>query len=358
MNIDNQKPQRDVSLDALKGYLIILVVLGHLSLANFFGSYPDSKHYLTIRSVLDTEKIYYYHMPLFLAIGGLFVRPFSLDVLRSTAIAVLVPYFAFAFAVALVFDPVGDLTKIAERAGPVLMGNNFYLKSILWFLPALFCCRILVSLWLLIPKGKVHRRALVLLAVVWALYFWQTAQIHQIHIAGRIPFGIDIALYLMPLLLLLRFGYAGGWIARVPWYAWALGAVAGYIAITVFEPVKMYNYRVDLSNYNMPVTIAGVAGFFLLSVSVFGLFQKFGSMPPVRFLAFFGTFSFPIYLLHDQFMYGTLVQMIQSGGGSISAWHATGWALGACVAGIILPIVLSKIVMRMSNDFRLIGFVR
>lgn len=77
--------QRDISLDSLKGLLIILVVLGHL--LGEFGQ--DSLSYYT------RAYIYTFHMPLFVLISGYFTRIKSTISFYKGIVKILIPLVFF-----------------------------------------------------------------------------------------------------------------------------------------------------------------------------------------------------------------------------------------------------------------------
>ena len=76
--------KRDLNLDSLKGFLIVLVVYGHFP----FEYFSIEKSGFLINTI---ALVYFFHMPLFLAVSAIFVKP-SYDRLINRAALILLPY--------------------------------------------------------------------------------------------------------------------------------------------------------------------------------------------------------------------------------------------------------------------------
>lgn len=88
---DNANKQHRIEIiDQIKGILIILVIIGHVSLEK-------------IENSILRETIYFFHMPLFFAITGFFIKETIKDmpiskILKKYKDSILIPYFiAFIF---------------------------------------------------------------------------------------------------------------------------------------------------------------------------------------------------------------------------------------------------------------------
>ena len=325
---------RDPSLDALKGLLLVCVVIGHFPTSqagiNPFGPLP--------------EWVYFCHVPLFLALSCLFVAPFSLSQLGRRARPLLVPYLvwvALSHPQRLVQEPLALLRDAA-------LGNWASLHSILWFLPALFTLNLLVSLG---RRGRAWRADLALL-IPGALAFLAAPALARHH--ARIPFGLDVAVYLLPFVAAMdqvwkrRQALAGPW--RLPA---ALAALAlGGTVIRFCERVKTHSEfarRVDFAQFSVPETWAGYLGLCLMGAALVLLASH---LPCRRLLAAAGRCGMPIYLLHYPLLWA-LTRTIGIAGES-RTWL---FVYGVTVTGLViaLAMLVAQGLSRLSPRFALLG---
>ncbi len=172
---------RNNSIDIAKGILIFLVVLGHA---------PEG-------SAALHKYIYWFHMPAFFIISGLFLREtFCLkEEVKKKALRLLVPYAVFS----LVLGTVDRHGNILKQAVGTLMGGNGNITSYTfpyYFLIVLFLATVLIYV---ARKYSSH---------VWA---WLTAGYVAAHaqtwfvapgVLGWIPWNADMALCVGLLILL------------------------------------------------------------------------------------------------------------------------------------------------------------
>ena len=117
---------RNHNFDAVKGYLIFLVVVGHIVVDNVADN--DFK-----------AAIYFFHMPLFLAVTGYFVRAKTLHlsivgILKKYELSLLKPYIlAYSVYTALAWLVLVDDLTLEQIALSILY--PFYH---LWYVPAIF----------------------------------------------------------------------------------------------------------------------------------------------------------------------------------------------------------------------------
>lgn len=137
---------RNECFDILKGVGILAVILGHSLIPNYFRNF-----------------IFAWHMPLFFMISGYFYKPSSLTLsIKKNLRGLIVPYIftaiaLFIFTVVSVNigykepkwyeEVVNSLVAIVYGAGSQDLpnGGNYYVGAI-WFLLALFWCRITFNL--------------------------------------------------------------------------------------------------------------------------------------------------------------------------------------------------------------------
>lgn len=152
----------------LKGFLIVLVVLGHVIGAGRYMTNGIAKE------VLEKlyECIYSFHMPAFFIIAGMcWHRSEFKSYCKKKAFRLLVPYFvfgvlsiiiyAFVFGYDIWWQPVISLL----HAGAWPAGAGFKANSVLWFLPCMFSV-LMVYWWLDMLLPKKWQQLAILLALV------------------------------------------------------------------------------------------------------------------------------------------------------------------------------------------------
>ena len=320
------KPQRHQGLDGLRGVLIVAVIIGHFPTSgghiNPFGPVP--------------EWLYFFHIPLFLALSCLFAKPFSATQLKARAWQILLPY-ALWVALTSPREFLGQPLRLLQDAA---MGNYAHIPSILWFLPALFTSNLLVALWRRAcdagPGARIPLCAgLMLLSLATFLFAPRLALGHP-----RIPFGLDVALFLLPFFWVIDQVWR-----RRQWLADKLGGVlvpAALLALPLggglvrsFERVKThsaYARRVDFAQFSVPETLAGYLGMTLMAGA---LLLLAGRLRWPRWLAAVGRASMPIFLLHYLLLFG-LTRCIGWAG------ESRGWLLlyGLAVIGLIIALAM------------------
>jgi fucose 4-O-acetylase-like acetyltransferase len=299
----------------------VAVIIGHL---------PGGVHGVHPFGALP-EWIYYIHIPLFMAVSCLFVSRFTWRKTGSRALRILVPYgiwFALSHPWRLLFAPAGLL-------GDGLMGNWTHLQSILWFLPALFTANVAMALWRRLESRGLWVRVLLdagtmQLSLFAFLFAREVARLHD-----RIPFGLDVVIFLLPFLLAMgrvwrlrpALARLGG--ALAPLALLALGL--GWALVRFCEDLKChggFQRRVDFAQFTVPERLPGYLGMLLMGAALLLLADR---IPFRRLWAALGRFSMPIYLLH----YPLLVALRHAtglAGDSRLALLAIGMALTALAA--------------------------
>jgi fucose 4-O-acetylase-like acetyltransferase len=287
---------RDNGLESLRGFLILCVVLGHLPTAELFAGREGAA---AAQLWAWVPWVYSFHIPAFLALSCLFVPVWSWRWLGKRALLLLLPYLFWLARPTLLSDPVGDLGRLYDAQKALPYGNWAWNHSILWFLPALLACNAVVALLLRLPGPGAWIAAL----SGAALLRWQIDAVMAAHVAGRVPYSADVAVYFAPLFLAARALYRRreSLKALPPWVALAVFAV-GVALVQVFEPVKthtVFHWRIDLAQFSVPVTVLGIAG---CSLAVLGLLGAFAGRAGIRWLAWLGHRSMPIYVMHYYFL--------------------------------------------------------
>jgi len=338
---------RHAGLDALRGLLMAAVVIGHFPTSrlgvNPFGALP--------------EWLYFFHIPLFLALSCLFVKPATLARTWARARQLLVPY-GFWFILA---QPRQALDHPLALLGDAAMGNWSHVHSSLWFLPALFTANLLVAL----GRTRAGRRnwagpGLGVLGIA--------AFLGAPHLANRhpwIPFGADVALFLLPFVWGIGQVWrhraaicarAGAWLLPAALAALALGGLLARLC----ERVKTHSEfarRVDFAQFSVPETMPGYLGMFLMAAALVLLAHRLEHAPGAavrRCLEAAGQASLPIYLLHYPLLF-VLTRTIGVAG------EARGWlllyGLAVTVLVLALPMLLAWGLGRLSPRFALVGLL-
>jgi fucose 4-O-acetylase-like acetyltransferase len=286
--------ERHASLDALRGLLIVSVVMGH---------FPSTPTGVSPLGELP-DWIYYIHIPLFLALSCLFVKPITRELVRRRAVQILVPYAVWM----VLTEPVRAVSDPKTFAWELLFGNWDHVRSPLWFLPALFTLNVWMMVWRWAcssPAASFSRtgvRGLMVVLSVGAFVGGQTLALHHMHI----PLGLDVAPFLFPFVLLIdrvwrtrsRLQAMKRW-----WMALAVAMlVLGGVVIRFVEEPKEYCFfgrRVDFAQFSVPEKVPGYLGMCVMGVALFVLALR---LPPPRWLQAVGRASMPIFLMHYALM--------------------------------------------------------
>jgi fucose 4-O-acetylase-like acetyltransferase len=327
--------KRDLNLDSLKGFLIILVVYGHMPFE--FFSIEKSSLLSNIGSF-----IYFFHMPLFLGVSAIFIRPSYEWLIKRTSL-ILVPYvFWFFYNHRMMFreDPDGFFTKL-------FMGNWASLESIFWFLPALFSLNVLVFLFY---KENIFIKFILIISSL--LLFVFSSKIMLMH--SFIPFGVDVALYIFILTYLMRLLYENrNLIEKLSIPLLMIMILISSLLMFYFEPIKTHTQwysRIDLAQFSVPITIVGYISFIILNLSIFLFFLKIKSN---QILALVGTYSFPIFLMHLMILY-KLPLLFKFDNNIYNLF----FMVVTFILSIVVPIIFSKVLMKISEKFKYIGLVK
>lgn len=133
---------RDFIVDEMKGFGMILVIIGHMSICKDLNLW-----------------IYSFHMPLFIFVSALYIKDFSRDELRKKINRLLLPFIVFSLLSWLCYTILTYLyypEQFSEQLKKIvyilaLTGQNgcsIWNKGnvTLWFLPCLFLC--IIAYWL------------------------------------------------------------------------------------------------------------------------------------------------------------------------------------------------------------------
>lgn len=327
--------KRDLKLDSLKGTLVITVILGHISFASF--NLVEPAIYKVIRSF-----IYFFHMPLFLAVSTLFIKE-SKQWFFDRAKIILIPYF-FWFLFQNRNLLIDDVLQFIIN---LFIGNWSSTKSIIWFLPSLFLLNLIVYYF---KRSKsFYKNSLFVFSLVAFLLSTKIIEIHEF-----IPFGIDVALYMFVLTYFIGILYKKKYLFdKINSITIIIAIIFSSIMLFYFEPIKTFtkfHAIIDFAQFSVATTFIGYISFIVLNMSIFILFFK---IPHISFLSLIGKYSFPIFLIHLMVL-SKIPMQIEFENPFVNIF----FLVIVVVLSIVFPVILSKSLMRISANFKYIGLVK
>lgn len=323
----------------MRGFLILCVVVGHTPLGYLTAS--DPKLFGLPLYYFSVQVIWFFALPLFIAISCLYIQPLSLAYSAKRALAILVPYVLYLVLQqwpALTQNPLGWLRMAA-------WGNFSSLQSIIWFLPALYLCNIAAAA-IVKHEGSVGfglaLSGVALLSIATAPW---VASVRDL-----LPFGINLALMMLPFVFVLRLVERRrevlSYISRRACLIFTVGAAG---CLFVLEPEKLTNpwrNKIDLAQYSIPSTPVNYLLWMMVALGVF-LFFRFR---PISFLRFLGIYSMPIYLLHYEVIKLALEYKLPE---KIGAGFGQAASVIACA--IFFPALIGVGARRLSPRLKFVG---
>lgn len=161
-----KRPNRDITIDALRGLAIVMVVIGHAIVQggtlNTGG--PDrilvyDRVWLLVRDASNPllSLAYSFHIPLFAFVSGFVLWRHSLPPLSVQIIgrirSLAIPYFAWFIVIySLHRDFFGSITEFMLAL--LAVATNITAPGALWYLYTLFGCSLVVLLLARLPKSE------------------------------------------------------------------------------------------------------------------------------------------------------------------------------------------------------------
>ena len=295
---------RDTSLDAVKGFAIVLVMLGHCIVKNNMVDAAGDPYVYDIIKAIE--------MPLFIMISGYLAGLSSkmnsikeaLTVIKKRAVSYLVPFFVWIFLSNLlsgVFTPIKALKDVL-----------FHLDWGLWFLMTLFIFTVLILIADCFPK---FWQWAVFLIFAYGLFLLQSRSGNTFlspHLSIRyMPYytlGFLVSRYLLPLRekenkLLIKLTEK-----NVLWCLWGISLVGFVYLIIGFDMVTVHSPLELLAQMT-----ASLLGSFVCFFGIYQLYEykkkkqtidntskaEFHKTP---FLSRVGLYTLEIYVLHFRFV--------------------------------------------------------
>lgn len=228
------------------------------------------------------------------------------------------------------------------------MGNWSTLSSIIWFLPTLFSLNLLFFIFN--KSNKLFKYSLITLSFCSFLFASELVEYHY-----NIPFGIDVAMYLFLVSFLIKLIYENKEIIlnKINYFTLLLVLVLSSMLLFIYEPLKthtQWHSIIDFAQFSVATTYIGYLSFVILNICIFVFFLK---LKANKYFQYIGIYSFPIFLLHLIILY-RLPNYISFENSTFSVL----FLIVALIASIFLPIIISKILMKISNKFKYIGMIQ
>ena len=152
------KPARIEELDYLKGILITLVVLFHLT-------------YFATEYTLAKQFVYTFHMPAFLVISGWLMNiEAPLPRFGRMITKILLPYIVFESGYIVISALKMVAVPIAELNVSTFL-YHFFISPVgpYWFLHTLIICAVVYKLWHTIFASSTRKQAIAMVLTIWVL---------------------------------------------------------------------------------------------------------------------------------------------------------------------------------------------
>jgi fucose 4-O-acetylase-like acetyltransferase len=280
---------RNHQIDNLKGFAIIIVVLGHAIQASFAN----------FDSNLVFNYIYSFHMPLFMFLSGYVLYGKDINLLKriKTLVIPFVSWGVLQFFINLLYGR-------SEQFLPYVAKLIYIPDRGLWFLWALFLNTCYLKLILYFANHEVKYADLIVLMAGYLLL-------------ERIPtgaFGIGLVKWYF---LFFSLGYLTPkyWtgVLKNPYFRWIsviLFIILGYFWRRIGSPLGWDQLTVFLTTYHVASLIPHLMYIYTHGMPIVGIAASFGIIPDnignhlLRIINYLGRQSFEIYVVHQNLLFG------------------------------------------------------
>lgn len=321
-------------VDVTKGFLMILVVIGH---------YPGELDFPL------AKYIYWFHMPAFFILSGLFFKPAMEKGLMKAAIhkrfmQLIVPYLFFLTSITLIRYgmEIGsgnfNLSWYLNDVWTLVVGGRFVRGAygVFWFVTTLFFTY-LFFLWL--TKTFNRTKQFVLLAIFYVIAHFES--IVAMHVIGGKPseaaqsipmlWNLDVALMAVVY-------FAIGYYLKDLWMQvtkrWMIAGVVVSVTAVLLNSVGIIDYRLSMKFLRYDHFILDLAIPLSFTIVLIGVFQRLTARMSLGWLRKVEQHSLSIMYLHifadiilnDYFTYGLI---------------------GFTAIGLFIPIVVSILINKL-----------
>lgn len=320
-------------VDAAKGLLMIFVVIGH---------YPVKldQPWITF--------IYWFHMPAFFILSGLFFKPVPqneriLPYVKKRFMQLMIPYFFFLIVITALRYILAiashnfTLNYLRQDVFDLLLGGRFAGGSygVIWFITTLFAAYIL---FLLITRYFKPIVQIIIVAIFYAIAQWEgqyvenlPGTIKEASLTIIIPWNLDVALLAV---VYLGIGYyLRRFIKEIHWALW--------IASTLFITYHMYltwhdrfDYHLSLKFIRYGEPIYDLLIPFTFVISILGIIQWITKKIRLKIFEFIEKHSIVIMYLHIS---------VDKFANDFVSYGLFGYTM----FGLIIPIIISILMQRL-----------
>ncbi|CAN5415518.1 acyltransferase [soil metagenome] len=313
-------PGRIIAVDIAKGLGIILVVFGHC----WRGIYEA--HVLTSAATFTAvdDWIYAFHMPLFFVLSGIFIergvrRPFR-EILANKSATIAYPYLIWTIIQGVIQ---GLTVRYTNNPHPISdLPREIFIEPIFWFLYVLFFCEIIYSG---LRKARVPILVIAGLTLVLYPFAYQLVWIPLMFmglVAAYFALGAQFSTTLANFMARPQAGLSG------------LCFLVGATVLTSFMWLRPLTMFLQF--------IAALFGILM----ILGLANLLALAPGSKGLAFVGSMSLQVYLVHFIFVAGVRVVLTKVFHVYLLPVHL----IGGLLVGLAAPICFTIFVSRKMGD--------
>lgn len=327
--MDNKKKEYFNEMNVMRGMAVICVVIGH-------SFNPTNTP--TVLGYLHSF-VYCFHMPAFFFISGFLTKNTSMNnkdkikKIKKKAQRLLIPYLSLTIVTIILKVIFGAFARNSLDYDTlfvdILLGQNNP-NGGLWFLYALF---IISSIG--IALMNVNKYCLAVIAFI-------------LHIMNSVWFKQDGNI--LGFILIYSCYYFGGMVVRIL-YPRIKGCINSVSIVTIVSVMYMFLayiriYIVDIWYYTFFITIAGIFVLFLTARKIEKKTKVFWSLETIGF------YGMDIYMIGYYVQQAVYVIL-----GKILGIDYVIYSGCMCIAGLILPIVISKYIVKKNSvlSFLILG---
>ncbi|MFF2754773.1 acyltransferase family protein [Psychrobacillus sp. NPDC058041] len=321
-------------VDVTKGFLMILVVIGH---------YPGELDVPLIKY------IYWFHMPAFFLLSGIFFKEIAKDqnshkIVKKRFMQLMIPYLFFLFIITTVRYSMElalgnfDLSWYLHDLWKLVIAGRFARGAygVFWFVTTLFFTYLLF-IWMTKYLNRIKQ-------IILLVTFYLVAHLESIFAMHVISGSPDKAAQTIPMLwnldvvLMAIVYFALGYYAKSVWMhitlPWFLGSIGIAIGAIVADRMGFLDYHLSMKflRYDHPLLDLIIPIAFI--IGIVGTFQRLSNILPLHWLTKVEKHSIAIMYLHiftdiilnDYFQYGLI---------------------GFTILGLAIPIIISIAIQKL-----------
>ncbi|MDV6377852.1 acyltransferase family protein [Sporosarcina sp. GW1-11] len=299
-------------VDGAKGFLMILVVIGH---------YPGQLEFPL------AKYIYWFHMPAFFILSGLFFKPvlekgFMRLSIHKRFMQLIVPYLFFLLSITLIRYGIEissgnmDISWYAHDFWTLVVGGRFARGAygVFWFVTTLFFTY-LFFLWLTTYFSRTKQ--IIILIISYCIAHYES--IFAMRVIGGAP---DTASQTVPMIwnidvaLMAVIYFSLGYYMKSVWMnisgRWLIAGLVGSVVAIVLDAIHVIDYHLSMKFLRYEHFILDLIIPLSFTLVVVGVFQRMAAKLSVKWLQKIEKHSLTIMYLHiftdillnDYFTYG------------------------------------------------------